>query len=316
MPLAGFPMESLMTMTLKQFVSEKKLGLILRAFARKPEQVSDQVAMLEGVIDRALRNYVVSNGRRQHIPILVDIMVWADDRFSGQADYGSTASALRKEFCHIQNLRVTEVKHGDLFCGLLNYGVARQIRSGCDYTVIASKEAASYWNQETFDAMVEACCLGARATGVATNELAQSVLEGRLANTFCMWKNIDLVSVGGFDLRAAKPADDRSAFYMRGWDERQGDVYYQLAGVEEIIPLARLVETFGPCIAPIVPRGAGVQRYKVPDPVRDPELWRRHVAKMGTKYERQVALLSQIGKDLSFLKGGVMPTYRRIETAA
>ena len=103
---------------------------------------------------------------------------------------------------------------------------------------------------------------------------------------------------------------------MRGWDERQGDVYYQLAGVEEIIPLARLVETFGPCIAPIVPRGAGVQRYKVPDPVRDPELWRRHVAKMGTKYERQVALLSQIGKDLSFLKGGVMPTYRRIETAA
>jgi len=75
-----------------------------------------------------------------------------------------------------------------------------------------------------------------RASGVAINELTPSVLEGRLANTFCLWDNLALLSVGGFDLRAAKPQRIERAHYMRGWSKDKGEVFYHLAGVEEVIP--------------------------------------------------------------------------------
>jgi hypothetical protein len=97
---------------------------------------------------------------------------------------------------------------------------------------------------------------------------------------------------------------------MKGWHQRQGEVNYHLAGVEEVIPLARLVDTFGPCLAPIRPRGKGVQQYRVPDPKIEPDLWLRHVSKMGTKLERQTALLAMVGYDPTFLAGGLMPGYR------
>jgi hypothetical protein len=53
-----------------------------------------------------------------------------------------------------------------------------------------------------------------------------------------------------------------------------------------------------------MPLGEGVQRYQAPDPIQEPNLWSRHVAKMGTKIERQIAHLASIGFDLSFLRGG------------
>ena len=80
--------------------------------------------------------------------------------------------------------------------------------------------------------------------------------------------------------------------------------------VEEVIPLAKMVELYGPCIAPILPTGEGVERYKTPDSRMEPELWKRHESKIATKTERQVALLAQTGFTLSFLKGGVMEEYR------
>ncbi len=83
-----------------------------------------------------------------------------------------------------------------------------------------------------------------------------------------------------------------------------------MAGVEEVIPLARLADTFGSCIAPIIPQGEGVQGYQTPDPIKDPEGWERHLVKMGTKFERQSTLLSAIGYEPSFLRGGVMEEYR------
>ena len=186
-----------------------------------------------------------------------------------------------------------------------------QIRKGVDYSIIASAEAFSYMTPETMRDMLNAACKGAKAIPVAITELTQSILEGSGANTFMMLHNESLGTVGLFDLKAAKPNDDRTAHYMKGWNAEKGDVYYHLAGVEEVIPLARMIQTFGACIAPIVPSGEGVKAYIVPDPVTQSELWLRHISKMGTKFERHSAHLASIGIDPSYIKGGVMPDYRR-----
>jgi len=287
-------------------LNRKRVGLLLRTFATKAEDVPKRVAAIEKMVDKATKLQI--EGRA--VFSRIDVLVWADARYK-DADCGDTAEAMKLALAGVKGVHVTEFKTGDLFCGILNFGVAHQLRDRIDYTLIASTEAESYFNPETVGDMLVAMESGAKAAGVAINELTQSVCEGRLANTMAMWDNLSLMSVGGFDLRAAKPVNDQVAHYLRGWSEDAGQVFYQLAGVEEIIPLARLVEIYGPCLAPIMPRGEGVQTYQTPDPVTQLELWVRHVSKMGTKLERQAALAAAIGYVLAFLKGGVMPAYRR-----
>lgn len=290
------------------FLSRTSFGLILRVFAQDEADIPNRIEMVRELVERAAGISVF--GRR--FLKTIDVLVWADNRYA--SDCGKTLSALRKAIPRKVNdvlVPISEVHHGDLFCGVLNYGIGLQSRRGVDYSVIVSPEAFSYMTAETVEQMVIAASKGALAIGVAINELTQSILEGRIANTFAMWHNLSLLTVGGFDLRAAKPtADDRIAEYVHGWHPEKGEVFYQIAGTEEVIPLARLTETFGPCIAPIMPQGEGVQRYVVPDPIKSPDLYRRHVSKMGTKLERQSFHLSRIGFDLTYLRGGVMPDYR------
>jgi len=300
-------------MDLSAFVQRKRIGLVLRTFATKEADVKARVQMVEEVVAKALGVTVEGHGVIRRI----DVLVWADPRYK-DADCGKTTAALRDTFrCEpatqreVNAVRIHEVAHGDLFCGLLNYGIGLQLRDRVDYSLVVSPDARSYLTPESLRKMCEAAANGARAVGLAISELEQSILDGRLANTFAMWDTVSLVSVGGFDLRAVKPVDERLAHYMRGWSPEAGEVYYHLAGVEEVIPLARLAATYGPCIAPILPQGEGVQRYQVPDPAASPELWKRHVSKMGTKLERQAALLASVGFDPSYLNGGIMPAYRR-----
>jgi len=296
-------------MNRKQFLSEKSVGLILRVYASKEDDIPNRIKMIKNAI-QAIRRMVVDGAQ---VVRRIDVLVWSDKNYK-DSDCGQTASAMRealKNETGILGVFVSEVEHADIFCGILNYGVVHQLRKGVDYSIIASTEAFSYMTPETMASMIDAACAGAKAIPVAITELTQSIIEGRGANTFMMWHNESLATVGLFDLKAAKPNDDRTAYYMKGWSAEKGDVYYQLAGVEEVIPLARMIQTFGPCIAPIMPSGEGVQEYIVPDPTTQPELWMRHISKMGTKFERQCALLASIGIDPSYIKGGVMPEYRR-----
>jgi hypothetical protein len=292
--------------SVNDFMNRKKVGLILRVFATKPEDVENRVAMISKAIEATKKAVVQGRPLIQRI----DVLVWSDQNYK-DSDCGQTAAELKKRFRNEKNLYVSEVRNSDIFCGILNYGVAHQIRHGVDYSIIVSAEAFSYMTPETMEKMVEAACHGARAVGVAINELSDSILDGRIANTFAMWHNESLLTIGGFDLKAAKPTDDRSAHYMQGWNVVEGNVYYQLAGVEEIISLARLVKTFGPCIAPILPEGQGAQRYQSPDKITQPQLWLRHISKMGTKIERQSSLAASIDCDLSYIRGGVIPEYRQ-----
>lgn len=289
----------------KKFLSEKTGGLILRVYAHKEEQIPERINMIKEAIASARRMTMDSEQFIRRI----DILVWADKSYK-DSDCGKTASILREELREEKGVFVSEVMHADIFCSILNYGVVHQLRKGIDYSMIASSEAFTYMTPEIMFDMIEAARNSALAIGVAINELSESILEGRIANTLAMWHNESLMTVGGFDLRAAMPLNERSAFYMKGWSKDEGVVYYPLAGVEEVIPLARMIQTYGPCVAPLVPRGNGVKQYMAPSPITHYDLWMRHISKMGTKFERQSALLASIGADLSYIKGGVMEDYR------
>lgn len=290
----------------------KKIGAILRVFAKKEDLVGGAVAQ---TLELAEKFATIKVGEQQAVS-RIEVLVPRDEAY-GDVDCGHTAQALRLAIDSLAwakgRVYVSEIQHGDIFCGILNYGMARLARAGCDYSIIASKEAGSYFNQETAEAMVKAAEAGALAIGVATNELTESIMQGRIANTMAMWYINALQQVGGFDLRAAKPKLKSAISHkVRAWDKSRDEPLwtYDLAGVEEIIPLVRLVDTFGACIATILPQGKNVQQYVVPDPTVDRAGYERHLNKMGTKKERQTYFANSEGTDLTFLKGGVMEAYR------
>jgi len=280
---------------------ELKVGLMLRTYAGKEEDIPKRAEMVASAIEATRKAKV--NGT----PVIkrIDILVWADKRYK-DADCGKTAAYLSERFNAGNGVFVTEVPAGDIFCQVLNRGLAIQLQNGCSHSMIVSSEAISYMNSEVMTEIVEAILKGALAAGVAINELTPSVKAGRLANTFAVWHILSLLQVGGFDLRAAKSMDEKSAVWI---DDGTGKLIIA-QGVEEVIPLARLFETFGPCIAPIMPRGEGIQKYEVPDPITHPEAHAKHVQKIGTKGPRQKHFLSLVGYDFDLLSHGVMPEYR------
>lgn len=275
----------------------KRVGLVLRVFAKDGDQVDTNIIQTLRMIEAASK--ISIDGRFVFSDILV--VVPKDDRFIDH-DYGGTAAKLREATKSCQDVQVAELHHGDIFCGALNYSVAH-LR--CDYIAIASHGAMQYMTEANMSAMLVALEKGAVVTGLAIAELQESILAGRIANTFAIWDRVALTTVGGFDLKAEQAKkDERLTPYMRGWNPEKGEVFYPLAGVEEIIPLCRLVEQHGKCIAPITP--AGTEKWIAPDPHTDPEGFARHIKKMGTKEVRQSAMATYANCDLSFLAGGVM----------
>lgn len=288
----------------------KNVGVLVRCFARESSLVDNAVKLALASVERMLS---VSVGGRPFVS-RVEILVPMDDSYA-EKDCGETAQKLREVIKANQwkNVFVSEVRHGDIFVGILNYGTAKLLRAGCDYGIVLSKEAEAYFTAEAAEDLVTAAEAGALAMGLAITELTESIMQGRIANTFAMWNLMALIQVGGFDLRSAKPKKD-AAIKSRAeaWDESKNFYVYDNAGVEEIVPLIRLIRTFGPCVAPILPRGEGVKVWQAPDPKTDPEGYIRHVNKLGTKFVRQsyFAQAEQTDPELSFMKGGVMATYR------
>lgn len=297
--------------SVEQFANARKRGLLLVVFAQKEEDVPKRVQMAQETVLQAEGLMLLGKPFFSRIDIVITS---ADTRYVDR-DCGKTKQALLDALKSHRTVFVHEDR-GDAFSGIKNFGFALQSRHGIDYTMTLSPEARSYLTQETIDAVTQAVCDGAIVVGVATGELTQSILEGRVAGTCALWNTMAMLSVGGFDMAAAgKTIDDREVSYVKGWNTEKGEVFYALAGVEEMVPLACLVDKFGPCIAPVYPAGEGVKRYQAPDPMKEPELYKRHCSKMGTKYERQSAHLYRVKRDVSHLKGGVMEKYRTWATA-
>ena len=278
-------------------MSYRNPGLLLRVFSPKPELVAANVSKVMATIDLAAK----LKENKQQVFSRVDVLVPMDTRYK-DSDLGETAPVLRERLntpesdasddpSHPFPIQVHSVREGDIFCGLLNFGVEYQMEKGVSHSMILSVDAREYLTKDNMDLMITALSYDARVTGLAIAELKESILLGRIANTCAIWDNVALKEVGGFDLMA------RQALV--------GEIRPN-AGVEEIPPLLRIVDKCGECLAPVSPVAGAV--WHAPT---DPDVLARHTAKMMSKYERQLAHAQALGHpDLELLGEGVMENYR------
>ncbi len=248
----------------------KKIGLLLRSYAKTDEDVPS-------VVERAVKSITVAYGLRfwPLVPVFGAIVVLVPC----DHDCKKTANAILRTLPHYyidQNVYVVEVL-GHHSCGALNDGMDILATLGMDYSVVVSNKAIESLTADTMEVMTEAFEKGAKAVGVAVDELQGAVLTGRIQNTFSGWDIKALREIGGFDSEI---------------------------GVEEIAPTVRLIQKYGPCIAVLHP-------HDVPplDIRKSAEGEARHAEVMNTKIERQIAEVKRLDVDFSFIKSGIMPGY-------
>ena len=294
-----------------KLLERNRVGVLLRIFANTPEAVPYVVA--SGLA--ALRRLLALRTGGHPTFSRIDFLVSSDPLFD-DTDCGLTAERLRtviSEQFSDAPVHVLEIKRGDIYCMLLNYGVVNQLEDRIPYSLILSHNVASYATQETIDALLAAMYHKARVAGVTIKEISPLIERGLIANTFAIWHNKSLMTVGGFDLLAAKPLRDESAKHkiVTGWSaaraERYGDgaVSFYVAGCEEIIPLVRFTKFFGPSIAIVEPQGEQLEWKEFPEEI-DPKAYHRHHAKIATKESRQQVLASTEGVTPDYIKKGIM----------
>lgn len=294
------------------------IGVLLRTYSPRYEDVEVNVKMVEEVVAK-LFAIPYRQGGKNSFCTRVDILVWSDNRFLDSqgnriADCGATAPSLRGAFMGDVRVSVHEVPRADIYATILNYGIARQHSFLMDCSLVLSKEAANYINNETLWAMMEAIRSGALVASVAVDEIRDLVLDGCVSNTFAMWHLPSLLQVGGFDIRDAKPLpDDPShvvAYWPEGRDHAEEPLWMHDAGVGEVLPACHLFREFGrSVIAPIMPQGESAQggyAQKSYDPTR--AAWNK--AKFATKKARLESILKRSGYSFDYLKRAVMPAYR------
>ncbi len=294
-----------------KLLERNRVGALLRVYAYTPEAVWGQI----GSVMEALRRLLVMRSGDRATFSRIDLLVSSDPDFE-DTDCGLTGERLREmvraEFPDAP-VSVLEIKRGDIYCMLLNYGVANQLEDRIAYSMVLSHSASSYATQATIDGLLAAMYKRARVAGVAMDELAPLVRRGLIMNTFAMWHNKSLMTIGGFDLLAAKPALVHAHMKEKvtGWSEKKaarhgdGAVEYHVAGCEEVIPLVRLVRFFGKCLEVVEPSGEGME-WKEPDLKTNPRAYHRHLAKLATKVERQKRMAATEGVDAEFIQKGLM----------
>lgn len=294
-----------------KLLERNRVGALLRVFANTPEAVTPQVT---SAIETLRRLLLLKTGDRPTFS-RIDFLVSSDPDFE-DTDCGLTAARLREEIrlgFPDAPVSVYEIKRGDIYCMLLNYGVANQLEDRISYSMILSHLAGSYATHATVNALLAAMYRRARVAGVAIDDVKELVEKGYLMDTFAMWHNKSLMTIGGFDLRAAKPAQKHAHTKetVKGWSEKKakrhgdGTVEYHVAGCEEIIPLVRMVKYFGKCISVVMPSGEGME-WREHDEAIDPKAYHRHLAKMATKEERQRRMAATEGVQLEFIQTGLM----------
>lgn len=264
--------------------STASFGLVLRAFARTADKIEEKAGEVADAINLALG--VSLDGKPWFQKILV--LVPMDTRYE-QCDVGGTADAIRRLVDADDRMRsvvtVEEFHRGDNFCGTLNYAVAQMLHEGIDHVTVLSAEARTHLDTDVAHQTRDALASGAKVVGVVIEKLVDSIREGRVANTFATWDAKALVAAGGFDLLAAQvPHGDEEANSLRG--------------VEEIIPLLRLVDAHGACIAIVEPAGSSEWAAS----------GKAHDKKLDSKLLRQTLRAQQIGGKLSTLKASIFET--------
>lgn len=293
-----------------KLLERNRVGVIMRIFARSPETVTAQVASALAAVAR------LDNIRHNGKPVFsrIDLLVSSDQVFE-DSDCGLTAERLRSAILGRVNdipVHVLEVKKGDIYCLLLNYGIATQMEDRVAYSLIVSHHAKEYITEENIDALLAGIAAKARVVGLAVPEIANFVQKGRISTRFSLWHNKSLVSVGGFDMLAVKPkkAESHRGIIVTGWSDEKakldgsGEVEFPLAGSEEIIPLLRLTKFFGPSISVVVP--SALAQESSFDHTKDIEGYRRHLAMVATKEKRQELMAKTQGESLDVLERSIL----------
>lgn len=252
-------------------MGKKKIGLLLRSYAKKEEDVPS-------VVERALKSieHASKLRDRSYRTLFSSILVLVPRDY----DCGLTADLIREQIARRDfSTRVMVAKtDGHHSCGTLNSGINfLESRENLDYAVIISNKAIEALTTDAMEAMIEAFDHGAKVVGVAVDELQDVVLEGRIQNTFAGWDVKALCEVGGFDSEK---------------------------GVEEIAPTVRLVRQYGPCIAVLNPNEKPALDIR-----KTADGDARHKEVMTTKIARQLEEAQRVGADFSFIKSGIMPGY-------
>lgn len=196
---------------------------------------------------------------------------------------------------------------------LLNYGIATQLEDRIPYSLIISHRTSCYITEQNINALLGAMYSKARVAGIILPEMREVISKRRALNAFSIWHNKSLMTIGGFDLQAAKPGLVHAHLKAKivGWSEeknkRHGDgkIEYHLAGCEEIIPQIRLIRVFGSCIKVFSPSEREVNHCETPLEV-DPKAYHRHLAKLATKEARQRHFAEFEGVDLEYIEKGIM----------
>lgn len=271
-----------------------KIGVILRCFART-EQVEGQVKQIHQLVEGLTR-------LRGKIPIQrVDVVIPINHEFI-DVDCGETKRALgRLPTNLVATVRETSL---DIFSGAVNEAAAWQLSRGCTHTWVLSSSCGSLVSTENLTALIEPLEGDALATGLVLPDptLGEFIKRGCITNTFAIWELNSFFAVGGLDLSLRnRYRDEKFNQYVRGGDD---DV--PITGLE-IPTVARLIESYGSCIAPVMPINGG--EWKKPDPDSDPNGWEREKRKMRSKTERHYAIAALFGVSLPYIESGILPGY-------
>ena len=290
-----------------KLLERNRVGALLRVFASSPEVVEHQV---ESAIT-ALRRLLVLRTNGKPTFARIDFLVSNDQRYA-DSDCDLTTTRLRAlvdaEFSNFP-VNVLNIKYGDIFCMLLNYGIVNQLEDRIPYSCIISHHASAYITQENIDALLGAMQQKARVAGLAFGEIKELVERGRVANTFSIWHNKSLMTIGGFDMRSAKPMKESTHPTITSKNAispayKKEEATYHVAGCEEIIPLVHLTRNFGPCIKIITATETNLTWGA--HPLKDPEGYERHLAKIITKDARQQHMAGLVGADIAYLTEGMI----------
>ncbi len=294
----------------RKLLERNRVGALLRIFANSDEIVTQQIA--SGLEAAKKLNELEISGKK--VFSRIDFLVSNDDRFE-DSDNGEITEKLRaaieETFGNKSLIRVLNIQRGDIYCMLLNYGVVNQMEDRVPYSFIITHSAHNYITLENISSMLAAMQEKARVAGLQINNISELVQKGRVANTFAVWHNKSLMTVGGFDLRSAKPlktADCNSVIGICTTSEaaeyKNQELLYLTAGCEEIIPLIRLTRVFGPCIKPIVAEDSDIPWG--PRIGSETDEYKRHQEKLATKEARQNYFANLVGTTADFLQEGII----------
>lgn len=240
-------------------MSSIKYGWLLRVHAKSKEDAESRTVRVVEMVS-AIR--AVSGG-----PIVVAIPY--------NRDFGKTGMILLRE---VRNKGVRVINfNGSPNTDVLNSGLQKLQSLGCTHAVIVSNKSVSAITANTMSDIGRALVVGAKAVGVAFDELAGLVRQGVMQNTFAVWELESAIKSGGF--RFEHPA---------------------LGGVEEISLSLGLIDKYGECLAVVNDKYSRLNIHETK------EAQSHYRDSLHSKHERVEFLLSREGRTLQDLSGAVM----------